>query len=211
MGTALSSRSPDWNPALWGIKAQPAGLQLPPSPTAAARGLALHKVTASPLLATHLDKHPTSLCSFWAQCPNNTTIQVRKYIYTPLSQKKGARNSHVSVGTLNTRQLQSLLSGNSSSLLLGRKMRLLLFSCTSQWLNRKSWLLLQSREWFIPLLWPSPLSLVPKSQSILIAMLYVHRMNREKALAQKHEFIILFSWKACDLHVKFHNSTGDEI
>lgn len=51
---------------------------------------------------------------------------------------------------------------------------------------------------FFPSLWPFPQSLLAKSQERLIVMLYMPRMNQEKALLHDHEFNIPLPWKAYD-------------
>lgn len=73
-----------------------------------------------------------------------------------------------------------------------------LVSCSSQWQKGKACLLATKQRLFIPPLQPFPQSLLAKSQERLIMMLYVPRMNQEKALLHDHEFNILFPWKAYD-------------
>lgn len=74
----------------------------------------------------------------------------------------------------------------------------LLFSCSSQWQKEKAHLLATKQGDFFPSLWPFPQSLLAKSQERLIVMLYMPRMNQEKALLHDHEFNIPLPWKAYD-------------
>ena len=88
----------------------------------------------------------------------------------------------------------------------------LLFSCSSQWQKRKACLLAtKQRDCFFPSLWLVPQCLVAKSWRRLITMLWEPRMNQEKALLHKDEFIIPFSWKAYNLYVKSSSSKDDDI